>query len=395
MNRARARRAAGDAPCARVEKISMTKIKRIEVKSAAGEYEVLCGAGALARLSREITSVGKFSSFHVVTSRRVWTAVGREVLRGLGGANAAHIHIFSDAEAEKNLRSVESITRSLVKAGADRRAIVIAVGGGVVGDVAGFAAASYLRGVALVQVPTTLVAQTDSAIGGKTGVNLPEGKNLVGAFYPARLVVVDTGALATLPEREFRCGLAEVVKYGVIADAKLFAFLEKNFEKLLARDARTLEYVITRSVEIKAAVVGKDERESGLREILNFGHTFGHALESATAYKRYQHGEAVAWGMMAAALYGHEIRVTPASDASRIISLIRRIGKLPAWAKVPAKRLIGLMGSDKKTREGKLRFVLTPGIGKAATYEAKGLQKLELILRVTASVAEGKPVLHG
>ncbi len=282
-----------------------------------------------------------------------------------------------------------------MKAGADRRAIVIAVGGGVVGDVVGFAAASYLRGVALVQVPTTLVAQTDSAIGGKTGVNLPEGKNLVGAFYPARLVVVDTGALATLPEREFRGGLAEVVKYGVIADAKLFAFLEKNFEKLLARDARSLEYVITRSVEIKAAVVGKDERESGLREILNFGHTFGHALESATAYKRYQHGEAVAWGMMAAALYGHEIRVTPAADASRIISLIRRIGKLPAWAKVPAKRLIGLMGSDKKTREGKLRFVLTPGIGKAATYEAKELQKLELILRVTASVAEGKPVLHG
>ena len=273
---------------------------------------------------------------------------------------------------------------------------MIAVGGGVVGDVAGFAAATYLRGVALVQVPTTLVAQTDSAIGGKTGVNLPEGKNLLGAFYPARLVLVDPDALATLPEREFRSGLAEVIKYGVIADAKLFSFLEKNFDKLLGRDARALQYVITRSVEIKAEVVSKDERESGLREILNFGHTFGHALESATAYKKYQHGEAVAWGMMAAArLYGHEIRVTSAADASRIISLIRRMGKLPAWPNVPAKRLLDLMGSDKKTRNGKLRFVLTPRIGKAATYEARGLEKLELILRVTAPVAGAQPVLHG
>jgi 3-dehydroquinate synthase len=373
----------------------MAKIKRIWVKSAAGKYAVVCGGGVLARLSAEIAKVGKFSSVHVVTSRKVWAAVSKKVVRGLSGAQASRIHAFDDAEAAKNLRSVEEIVRSLVQAGADRHALVVAVGGGVVGDAAGFAAASYLRGVALVQVPTTLVAQTDSAIGGKTGVNLPEGKNLVGAFYPARLVVVDTNVLATLPEREFRGGMAEVIKYGVIADAKLFGFLEKNFEKLLKRDARALEYVIARSVEIKAEVVGKDERESGLREILNFGHTFGHALESATAYKKYQHGEAVAWGMMAAVLYGHEIGVTPAADAARIISLIRRMGKLPAWPKVPAKRLIELMGSDKKARDGELRFVLTPRIGKAATYEGRNPEKLELILRVTAKVAEAEPVLHG
>src|SRR6266851_805841 len=373
----------------------MRKTKRIFVKSAAGKYAVVCGAVKKERLAREIAKLGNFSSVQVVTSQKVWAAVGKKVLRGLGGARAVRVHRFDDAETAKNLQGVESIARSLLKAGADRHAVVIAVGGGVVGDVAGFAAASYLRGVALVQVPTTLVAQTDSAIGGKTGVNLPEGKNLVGAFYPARLVMVDTDALATLPEREFRGGLAEVIKYGVIADAKLFAFLEKNFEKLLRRDARALEYVITRSVEIKAEVVSKDERESALREILNFGHTFGHALESATAYKKYQHGEAVAWGMMAAALYGHEIRVTPAADASRIISLIRRMGKLPAWPNVPAKRLMELMGSDKKTRNGKLRFVLTPRIGKAATYEARALEKLELILRVTAPVAGAQPVLHG
>ena len=366
----------------------MKNTKRILVKSSVGKYAVVCGAGGLARLSVEIANIGKFSSIHVVTSRRVWSAVGKFVSRGLGGARAVRLHTFKDGETAKNLKNVEGIARSLVKAGADRNAVVIAVGGGVVGDVVGFAAATYFRGVALVHVPTTLVAQTDSAIGGKTGVNLPEGKNLVGAFYPPRMVVVDTNVLKTLPQREFCGGLAEVIKYGVIADAKLFAFLEKNVEKLLARDPLALGHVITRSVEIKAEVVGKDERESGLREILNFGHTFARALESATGYRKYQHGEAVAWGMMAAALFGHEIQITPAADAARIISLIRRMGKLPAWPNVAAKRLIELMGSDKKTRNGKLRFVLTPGIGKAATFDAGEREKLELILRVTPKVAE-------
>src|SRR5262245_1924839 len=240
----------------------MLRMKRLLVKSSTGSYSVVCGAGALARLASELQRIGKFSSVHVVTSPKVWKAVGKYVQRGLRGRNA-QIHQFNDAEAAKNLKSVEVIARSLVKAGADRRAMVIAVGGGVVGDVAGFAAASYLRGVALVQVPTTLVAQTDSAIGGKTGVNLPEGKNIVGAFYPPKLVMVDTDTLNALPQREFRGGLAEVIKYGVIADARLFAFLERNFEKVLARDARSLDYLIRRSAEIKALVVSNDERESG------------------------------------------------------------------------------------------------------------------------------------
>jgi 3-dehydroquinate synthase len=368
-------------------------MKRLLVKSSARGYSVVCGAGVLVRLGSELRRIGKFSSVHVVTSPKVWSVVGKQVLRGLRGLNT-QVHKFNDAEAAKSWKSVEVIARSLVKARADRRAVVIAVGGGVVGDVAGFAAASYLRGVALVQVPTTLVAQTDSAIGGKTGVNLPEGKNLVGAFYPPQLVMADTNVLKTLPQREFRGGLAEVIKYGVIADAKLFGFLEKNVERVLARDARSLEYLITRSVEIKAIVVSKDERESGLREILNFGHTFGHALESATAYKKYQHGEAVAWGMMAAALYGHEIGVTSASDVARIVALMRRMGKLPEWPRVAPKKLIELMGSDKKTRAGKLRFVLTSKIGKAATYEARDLHKLELVLRMTPRVAAAEPVSH-
>ena len=199
---------------------------------------------------------------------------------------------------------MELLCRKLTRAGADRKSLIVAVGGGVVGDVAGFVAASYLRGVALVHVPTTLVAQVDSSIGGKTGVNLPEGKNLVGAFYPPRLVLIDTDLLRTLPERQFRSGVAEVIKYGVIADAELFAYLEQNMEKLLRQDRDALEYVIPRCVEIKADVVSRDEHESGLREILNFGHTFGHALESVTKYRRYLHGEAVAWGMVAASLLG-------------------------------------------------------------------------------------------
>jgi 3-dehydroquinate synthase len=371
----------------------MPRVQRILVKSSAGSYAVVCGNGVLARFAAELARLGKFSGVHIATSAKVWTAVRKQVLRGLHGLHP-HVHKFNDCEAAKDLQTVEAIARSLVKAGADRRAVLIAVGGGVVGDVAGFAAASYLRGIALVQVPTTLVAQTDSAIGGKTGVNLPEGKNLVGAFYPPKLVMVDTEVLKSLPQREFRGGLAEVIKYGVIADAKLFAFLEKNFEHVLGRDARALEYLITRSAEIKAHVVSKDERESGLREILNFGHTYGHALESVTGYRKYQHGEAVAWGMMAAALYGHEIGVTPASDAARIISLVRNMGKLPEWPHATPKKLIELMGSDKKTRAGKLRFVLTPKIGKAATYEARDLHKLELVLRMTPRVAEAEPVLH-
>src|SRR5438094_5065435 len=193
----------------------MKNTKRILVKSSAGKHAVVCGAGALTRLSAEIANIGKFSSVHVVTSRSVWSAVGKFVSRGLGSARAVRLHTFKDGETEKNLKNVEGIARSLVKAGADRNAVVIAVGGGVVGDVAGFAAATYLRGVALVHVPTTLVAQTDSAIGGKVGVNHPLGKNLIGAFYQPHAVVIDPLVLGTLPRREFRAGLYEVIKYGM------------------------------------------------------------------------------------------------------------------------------------------------------------------------------------
>jgi 3-dehydroquinate synthase len=324
---------------------------------------------------------------HILSSPKVWRAVAGTVRRGISAAYEPQVHLFNDAETAKNLRTVEEMARKLVRAGADRKALLIAVGGGVVGDVAGFVAASYLRGVALVQVPTTVVAQVDSAVGGKTGVNLPEGKNLVGAFYPPRVVLVDPDVLATLPDREFRGGLAEVIKYGVIADEKLFRFLEENIARILRRDASVLEHVIRRSIEIKASVVSRDERESGPRETLNFGHTFGHALESATRYRRFQHGEAVALGMMCAALLGHELLETPADQVSRMVALIRQIGPFPTWPKIPAVRLLKTMSSDKKAKAGQLRFVLTPRLGCALSYADVPMKNVLCVLRFGPQLA--------
>jgi 3-dehydroquinate synthase len=357
------------------------KIKRISVKSSAGVYSVVCGTGVLTRIAKDVFALGKFSSIQVVSSPTVWRAMGKHVRRGLGLKKSSHVHLMNDAESAKNLRTMESLSRSLVNAGADRNSLIVAVGGGVVGDVTGFVAATYLRGVALVHVPTTLIAQVDSSIGGKTGVNLPEGKNLVGAFYPPRLVLADPHALRTLPEREFRGGLAEIIKHGIIADRQMFAYLEKNFEKVLRRNSAALDYLIPRNIEIKSRVVAADERESGLREILNFGHTFGHALESATRYSRYQHGEAIAWGLMAAALLGHEVGLTPADDVSRIVALVRRIGPLPPWPRVPEKTFIDLMRADKKARDRNLRFVLAPRIGQARSYDAIPIEAVRRVLR--------------
>lgn len=351
------------------------------MRAAAGDYLVLCRRGLLRDASREIARLGKFSSIHILSSPRVWRALGKKQKSSLSSRADARVHLFDDAESAKNLKTVETLARKLVREGADRKALLIAVGGGVVGDVAGFVAASYLRGVALVQVPTTVVAQVDSAVGGKTGVNLPEGKNLVGAFYPPRLVLVDPEVLGTLPRREFHGGLAEVIKYGVIADAKLFAFLENNMAGILARKQQPLEHVIRRSIEIKAQVVSSDERESGLREILNYGHTFAHALESVTRYKKFQHGEAVAWGMMCAALLGHETIKTPPDDVARIIALVRKIGPLPKWPTAPAEKLFNLMRADKKTKFGQVRFVLSPRLGTARSYDGITQQAAICVLR--------------
>jgi len=371
------------------------KIKRISVKSSVGPYSVVAGTGAIRCAPQELASLGRFSSVHVVSSPKVWHALGKTVQRSLRLASPSAIHLFNDAEAAKNLRSLEHIVRSLCRAGADRKSLVIAVGGGVVGDVAGFAASCYLRGVKLVHIPTTLVAQVDSSIGGKTGVNLPEGKNLVGSFYPPRLVITDPDLLRTLADREFRCGLAEIIKHAIIADARMFALLEKDMEKILRRDRQSLNFLIPRNVQIKARVVGRDERESRLREILNFGHTFAHALESVTRYGRYQHGEAVAWGMIAAAFLGHEVGLTRADEVSRIVALIRRLGPLPPWPRVAPATLLNAMRSDKKTRGGILRFVLSSRIGEARSYDTVPVQAVERVLYLTPRLISASANLSG
>jgi 3-dehydroquinate synthase len=246
-------------------------------------------------------------------------------------------------------------------------------------------AASYARGIGLVHIPTTLVAQVDSAIGGKTGVNLPEGKNLVGAFYPPKLVLVDPELLRTLPLREFRSGIYEIIEYGVIGDAKLFQFLEQKMEKLFRRDPAALDFVIERSIAQKARVVSLDERESGIREILNFGHTFAHALESVTRYRKYLHGEAVAWGMIAATRLAAATGSFSVIDSGRVMNLIARVGPLPAWPNASPARLIAAMQADKKTRAGRLRFVLPERVGKVRCGVEADPQVLAQVLRECAS----------
>ncbi len=295
--------------------------------------------------------------------------------RCLKGKTVASIEL-EDGEAYKNLASVESILDRLVASGANRDTTVIALGGGVVGDTAGFAAACYMRGVDFIQVPTSLLAQVDSSVGGKTGVNHVQGKNLIGAFHQPRIVLIDTDTLQTLPERELKAGLAEVIKHGAIADAGFFAWLEDHIEELLACEPAALEHAVTRSCEIKAEVVAEDEREAGRRAILNFGHTFGHAIEQCQGYGEWLHGEAVAAGMVLAA----GLSDIDEGTRRRIGLLIERAG-LPVYPPpVGAARMRAAMGMDKKVEDKKLRFVLLDRLGHAYTTKDYDNVRLDAVL---------------
>ncbi len=296
----------------------------------------------------------------------------RQVLAALSERQVDSFQIVA-GERSKNLDSYAGVMQALAGMNAGRDALIVALGGGVVGDLAGFAAATWMRGIGFVQVPTTLLAMVDSSVGGKTGINLPQGKNLVGAFQQPLAVVADTSTLATLPDRELRAGLAEVVKYGAIGDAGFFAWLEDHVEALLARDPVALTHAIATSVRHKAAIVARDERESGERALLNFGHTFGHALESATGYGTWLHGEAVAIGMVQAARLSTLLGMAPAADAERLARLLTRFG-LPVATSTnddmtaPAA-LLALMRLDKKATAAGLRFVLWHGIGQAVLVD--------------------------
>jgi len=268
-----------------------------------------------------------------------------------------------DGERSKKLSQLEKLAVRLMKRGADRSSVILALGGGVVGDVAGFLASVFMRGVPVAQIPTTLLAQVDSAIGGKTGVNLAAGKNLIGTFHQPVAVLVDPDALATLPEREYRSGLFEAMKYGVIRNPAIFDLMEREREALLRREGALLEKLITECIQVKADVVSADERESGERRILNFGHTIGHALEAETGYRKLLHGEAVGWGMIAAALIGYALDVTDSLAAQRIIATVSAYGPLPKF-KVQTRRILKRLLADKKTVGGVPHFVLASTIGK-------------------------------
>lgn len=296
---------------------------------------------------------------------------------------------FPAGETAKSLASVQRCYDQLAAHRLERKSFIVALGGGVVGDLAGFVAATYLRGVAFVQVPTTLLAHVDSSVGGKVGVNLKAGKNLVGAFYQPRLVICDLDTLKTLPEREYRSGLAEVIKYGIIYDALFFAELERNLPKLLKRDAKTLSRVIARCCEIKAEVVGQDETESGLRAILNFGHTIGHGLEAISRYGKYLHGEAISIGQVAAAELSVKHLGLPQSDADRIRNLFHRAG-LPTQVRLTTperKKLFSAMRLDKKVSDGELKFVLSERIGKVVWGQKVSAESVNWALDRVAPIA--------
>ena len=302
--------------------------------------------------------VPSHSKVFLLSSSPILELWGRALVESLRRAGrAVEIVEMPDGENAKKFASVEKLTTKMTKLGGDRRSVVLALGGGVVGDVGGFAASIFMRGIPVVQVPTTLVAQVDSAIGGKTGVNLASGKNLIGTFHQPLAVLVDPDVLTTLPEREYRSGLFEAMKYGVIRNPGIFELMESQRDALLRRDGDVLERLIIECVRVKADVVSADEREGGERRILNFGHTIGHALESATGYKHFLHGEAVAWGMIAAAVIGRDRQITDPTLAARIISLVQAYDGLPAVT-VSGKRVLKLLQSDKKTLGGVPHFIL-------------------------------------
>src|SRR6266567_1427781 len=340
---------------------------RIPVKTSSCGYEGVIEQNVLARAGVVLRALlGSAQPLFVVTVPPVRRRWGRVLLQSLEASGFSPMVLeMRDGERFKRLSTVEDLAEKLVKAGADRKAVVLAFGGGVVGDVAGMLASVYMRGVKLVQIPTTVQAQLDAAVGGKTGVNLRAGKNLVGTFYQPQIVLIDPATLATLPPREFRAGMYEALKAGVIGNPELFFRLEKSSIATLRKnkDKDLLTWILAESVRLKAQVVSADEKEGDLRRVLNFGHTIGHALEAATAYRSFLHGEAVAWGMIAASRIAADVGCCHTSVHERIREGVLRWGKLPA-VNVQTAKAIKLMRSDKKTEAGVLHFVLPSKIGR-------------------------------
>ncbi len=343
-------------------------MQTIRVETPSAKYDVVAGSGLVETLARRIERVaGKLPRrVFVLTSAPIWGLWG-EVFQA-SFAEPPIVLFLPPGEENKTIKNVEGLLREMARAGGDRGSLLIAFGGGIVGDVGGFLASIFMRGIPYVQVPTTFLAQVDSSVGGKTGVNLPEGKNLVGSFYHPLAVFADIGVLATLPERELRAGLMESVKAGIIRDRALVRFMEEHAEDVLGRDPKALEKVIAASIRMKAGVVNQDERERGLRMILNLGHTVGHALEQATGYKTLLHGEAVGWGMVAALHLARQRGTISRAQFERLENLVHLYGPLPAL-KLRVPKVVGATVGDKKNVGGVTRFVLPVGIGDAGVVE--------------------------
>ncbi|MGO8838305.1 MAG: 3-dehydroquinate synthase [Limisphaerales bacterium] len=342
-------------------------MRTVSVQLGNRSYAIKIAPGLIDQLGRECARLKLGPRCAIITDTNVGRRFAKAAFNSLATTGfSSSLIVIPAGETAKSLKTVQTCYDLLAAHRLERKSFIVALGGGVVGDLAGFVAATYLRGIAFVQVPTTLLAQVDSSVGGKVGVNLKAGKNLVGAFYQPRLVLCDLDTLRTLPEREFRAGLAEVIKNGIIYDARLFAQLERDLPKLLRREPRTLAAVVARCCEIKADIVGQDETENGLRAILNFGHTIGHAIENISGYGKHLHGEAIAIGQVATAKLSSELTGLSGGDAGRIRDLFKRAG-LPTQIKLkPAQRqkLLAAMRFDKKVSGGEIKFVLAKKIGR-------------------------------
>lgn len=343
----------------------MSSMLRIPITTASRNYEAVIEHSLLSHAGEILReAVGATPPAFVITVPPVRRRWGKMLQKSLAAAGFITKFIeMREGERFKRLASVENLADELVKLGADRKSMVIAFGGGVVGDVAGMLASVYMRGIELVQIPTTVQAQLDAAIGGKTGVNLKSGKNLLGTFYQPAVVLIDPATLSTLPEREFRAGMYEALKCGVIGDPELFAYLEKCSIRSLRKDQELLTWAIAQSVKLKAQVVSADEKEGGVRRVLNFGHTLGHAFETATSYRHFLHGEAVAWGMIAATRIAEEMHFSNNGIFARVRDASLAWGRLPI-VNLTTSKAMSLIRSDKKTESGVVNFVLPKEIGK-------------------------------
>ena len=339
-------------------------IEEIRVELGDRSYPILIGRNVLERLPELIEGTGAKGAAAVVTDENVAPLYCGPVCSGVEKAGLAPLQCVMPAgEEHKRLARIEELCGQFLEGGLDRSSVVIALGGGVVGDTAGFAAATFMRGIPYIQVPTTIVAQVDSSVGGKTAVNHPLAKNVIGAFHQPSAVLIDLELLSTLPERELRAGLAEVIKHGVIADAELFAYMESHVDAILAKDLDALLYPVKRSCEIKAAIVSADEHEHGVRANLNYGHTFGHAIEAVTAYGTFLHGEAISLGMQAAAVLARDLGLVDDGFADRQRACFEVYGLPTQWPELPVDETLAAMKRDKKVRSGTMKFVLAERMG--------------------------------